>query len=72
MTIGFLLLQWRCFGFGGGRGMLSDSSGKSLDSAGSIELPDPPILDSEGGGVPMDLVCLHGTGDSNGDSRSYT
>ena len=60
MHFGFLgLLD---FGFGG------ISSG-SLDSAKLFTAPDD---DSWGGGVPMDLVCLHGTGDSHGDSGSYT
>ena len=50
------------FGFGG------VSSGL-LDSA---KLSTAPDGDSWGGGVPMDLVCLRGTGDPHGDSRSYT
>ena len=52
-------------GFGG------VSSG-SLDSAGSVELPDAPDGDGWSGGVPMDLVYLHGTGDPFGNSGSYT
>ena len=35
------------------------SSGSSTGSSG-------------GGGVPIDLVCMHGTGDPHGDSSSYT
>ena len=60
MHFGFLVLL--DFGFGG------VSSGL-LDSA---KLPAAPDGDSWGGGVPMDLVHLHGTGDPHGDSRSYT
>ena len=52
--------------------MSSGSSGESLDLVGSVELPDAPNLDGKGGGVPMDLVCLHDTGDPNRDSGSYT
>ena len=48
------------------------SSGSSLDSAGSVELPNAPNGNGWGGGVPMDLVCLHGTGDPHGNSGSYT
>ena len=59
MHFGFLgLLD---FGFGG------VSSG-SIDSA---KLSTAPDGDSWGGGVPMDLVCLCGTGDPHGDSGSY-
>ena len=54
-----------CFGF---LGLLDFGFGAS-GSLDSVELSAALDGDSWGGGVPMDLVCLHGTG---GDSGSYT
>ena len=60
MHFGFLGLLDFCFG-----GVPSGS----LDSAKLSAAPDGG---SWGGGVPMDFLCLHGTGDPHGDSGSYT
>ena len=60
MCFGFLVLL--DFGFGGVSSGLLDST----------KLSTAPDGDSWGGGVPMDLMCLRGTGDSHGNSGLYT